>query len=52
MMQLIALGFGLCDLGLGEPELGYASLLELAAVRGPPGPPLECDLHFAPTPTL
>jgi hypothetical protein len=29
------LAFGLCDLGLGEPELGYVSLHELAAARGP-----------------
>jgi len=27
------LAFGLCDLGLGEPELGYVSLHELAAAR-------------------
>lgn len=26
--------FGLCDLGLGMPELGWVSLQELAAVRG------------------
>jgi hypothetical protein len=25
--------FGLCDLGLGEPELGYVSLAELESVR-------------------
>ena len=48
----IDLAFGLCDLGLGEPELGYGSLLELAAVRGPLGLPLERDLHFAPTRTI
>ena len=30
------LAFGLCDLGLGEPELGYVSLPELAAARRPP----------------
>ena len=24
------LAFGLCDLGMGEPELGYVSLIELA----------------------
>jgi len=29
--------FGLCDLGLGTPELGYVSLRELAALRGPLG---------------
>jgi len=46
------LAFGLCDLGLGEPELGYVSLAELAGARGPLGLPLECDLHFAPTRTI
>ena len=40
------LGFGLCDLGMGEPELGYVSLLELTAVRGKLGLPIERDLHF------
>jgi hypothetical protein len=44
--------FGLCDLGLGEPELGYVSFKELAAARGPLGLPLERDLHFAPTLTI
>ena len=38
--------FGLCDLGLGFPELGYVSLVELAAVRGRFGLPVERDLHF------
>src|ERR1700691_5825137 len=28
------LAFGLCDLGLGCPELGYVSLAELRTVRG------------------
>jgi hypothetical protein len=46
------LAFGLCDLGLGEPELGYVSLHELAAVRGPLGLPLERDPHFLPTRTI
>lgn len=27
--------FGLCDLGFGEPELGYVSLSELRSIRGP-----------------
>ena len=40
------LAFGLCDLGMGEPELGYVSLLELATVRGKLGLPVERDLHF------
>jgi hypothetical protein len=48
----IDLAFGLCDLGLGQPELGYVSFRELAAARGPLGLPLECDLHFAPTLTI
>lgn len=39
--------FGLCDLGLGCPELGYVSLAELGAVRGRFGLPIERDLHFA-----
>jgi hypothetical protein len=31
---------------MGEPELGYVSLLELATVRGKLGLPIERDLHF------
>jgi hypothetical protein len=38
--------FGLCDLGLGHPELGYVSLAEISAVRGRLGLPVERDLHF------
>jgi hypothetical protein len=38
--------FGLCDLGLGCPELGYVSLTELAGVRGRLGLPVEQDLYF------
>jgi hypothetical protein len=44
--------FGLCDLGLGYPELGYISLAEVAAVRGPFGLKVERDLHFKPSKTL
>ena len=40
------LAFGLCDLGLGAPELGYVSLREVAALRGPLGLPVERDLYF------
>jgi len=40
------LAFGLCDLGMGEPELGYVSLAELTIVRGQLGLPIERDLHF------
>ena len=46
------LAFGLCDLGLGEPELGYVSLHELSAACGPLGLPLERDLYFASTRTI
>ncbi|WP_188411272.1 DUF2958 domain-containing protein [Agaricicola taiwanensis] len=38
--------FGLCDLGLGEPELGYVSLAEIRSVRGKLGLPVERDLYF------
>lgn len=38
--------FGLCDLGLGFPELGYVSLAEISSVRGRLGLPIERDLHF------
>ena len=46
------IAFGLCDLGLGCPELGCVSLSELEAVRGRLGLPIERDLHFTPTKTL
>ena len=38
--------FGLCDLGMGSPELGWVSLKELAAVRGQLGLPIERDRFF------
>lgn len=37
---------GLCDLGQGFPELGWVSLAELAALRGPLRLPVERDLYF------
>jgi hypothetical protein len=40
------IAFGLCDLGMGFPELGKVSLSELAAVRGPGGLRIERDLYF------
>ena len=40
------IAFGLCDLGLGFPELGYVSLAELEAFRGRWGLPIERDAHF------
>ncbi len=39
--------FGLCDLGFGSPELGYASVSELERVQLPMGLYIERDLHFA-----
>lgn len=38
--------FGLCDLGFGEPELGYVLLSEIAAVRGQLGLRVERDRVF------
>ena len=35
--------FGLCDLGLGFPEMGYVSVPELEALRGKFGLPVEVD---------
>ncbi len=40
------IAFGLCDLGMGFPELGNVRLSELAAVRGPGGLRIERDIHF------
>lgn len=39
--------FGLCDLGMGFPELGYVSLSELEGIKGRLGLGLERDLNFA-----
>ena len=44
--------FGLCDLGMGEPELGYVSLSEIEAITGPFGLRVERDAWFEPTQTL
>lgn len=41
--------FGLCDLGMGFPELGYVSLADLEAVRGQFGLPVEIDRHWTGT---
>ena len=46
------IAFGLCDLGLGEPELGSVRLSEIEAVRGPRGLLVERDLHFEACRTL
>ena len=46
------IAFGLCDLGMGFPELGSVSLTELESVRGRLGLAVERDLHFSPTKTI
>ena len=40
------IAFGLCDLGLGHPELGYVRLSDLERLRGGLGLPVERDLSF------
>lgn len=37
---------GLCDLGLGCPELGSVRVSEILEIRGALGLPVERDLHF------
>ena len=46
------IAFGLCDLGLGFPEMGYVSLSEITSIRGSSGLPIERDLHFSATKDL
>ena len=42
------IAFGLCDLGMGSPELGAVRLSEIMAVRGSLGLPVERDAYFSP----
>lgn len=44
--------FGLCDLGLGCPELGWASLDEIESLRLPLGLKIERDMHWRGDKTL
>jgi hypothetical protein len=46
------IAFGLCDLGMGCPELGSVSLSEIAAVRGPLQLPVERDMFFEATKSI
>jgi Protein of unknown function (DUF2958) len=48
----VGLAFGLCDLGIGEPELGYVSFAELEAAKVQLSLPVERDLHFMATRTI
>ena len=40
------IAYGLCDLGLGFPELGTVRLTEIMSVRGILGLPVERDRHW------
>ncbi len=46
------IAFGLCDLGMGCPELGSVRISELQSVRGSLGLPVERDRYFAPVHTI
>lgn len=47
-----SLAFGLCDLGVGEPELGYVCLDELASLKLMAGLGIEQDVHWQAQMTL
>ena len=44
--------FGLCDLGMGCPELGSVSIEELSNVKGPLNLGIERDIHWQADKTL
>jgi len=46
------IAFGLCDLGMGCPELGSVSITELQSACGPLGMQVERDLHWTATKPL
>lgn len=46
------IAYGLCDLGMGSPEIGFVSIAELQAIRLPFGLGIERDLHFRADKTL
>ena len=46
------IAFGLCDLGMGSPELGSVSITELEAVQGPLGIGIERDMYFTADKTI
>lgn len=41
------IAFGLCDLGLGSPELGCVRISEISRLRGRLGLPVERDRQFS-----
>lgn len=46
MSPIFSILFGLCDLGMGFPELGSVRLSELESVKGRLGLGIERDLYF------
>lgn len=44
--------YGLCDIGIGMPELGTVRISDLASIVGPLKLPIECDLYFTAKRTL
>lgn len=44
--------WGLCDVGLGSPEVGWVSLADLERLRGPLGFPVRRDDAFRPNASL
>ncbi|MDP2162981.1 MAG: DUF2958 domain-containing protein [Hydrogenophaga sp.] len=44
--------FGLCDVGIGMPELGTVRISDLASIVGPLNLPVERDLYFVAQRTL
>jgi hypothetical protein len=46
------IAYGLCDLGMGSPEIGFVCMRELREARGPLGLPIERDLRFDADKTL
>ena len=46
------MAFGLCDLGMGEPEMGHVSISELEAITLPFGLTIERDQYFTADKTL
>jgi hypothetical protein len=46
------IAYGLCDLGVGFPEVGFVSMCEIREPRGPLRLPVERDEHFDADKTL
>ncbi|WP_430304925.1 DUF2958 domain-containing protein [Pseudomonas mosselii] len=44
--------YGLCEIGIGLPDLSTVRLSELASIVGPQQQPIERDLYFVPRRTL